>query len=99
MSGRGRSKKPVAELIDWEAVARQDADCRHIRGFQIKDKLKDTKYEETREVMLKTMTGRELKVEHFQRYGFTNPILVARRDELGADRHRRLAGHRPLRRT
>ena len=83
MSGRGRNKKPVGELIDWEAVARQDADCRHIRGFQIKDKLKDTKYEETREVMLKTMTGRELKVEHFQRYGFTNPILVARRDELG----------------
>ena len=83
MSGRGRSKKPVAELIDWEAVSRQDADCKHIRGFQIKEKLKDVKYEESREVMLKVMTGRELKVEYFQRCGFTNPIQVLKRDDLG----------------
>ena len=83
MSGRGRGKKPVGELIDWEAVARQDSDWKHIRGFQIKDKLKDAKFEEGKEVMLKVLTGRELRVEYFQRFGFTNPILVQRRDDLG----------------
>ena len=73
----------MGELIDWEAVARQDGDCKHIRGFAIKDKLKEAKYEEGKEVMLKVLTGRELKVEYLQKFGFTNPILVQRRDELG----------------
>merc|ERR1719414_289714 len=33
--------------------------------------------------MVQTMNGRDLTVEYMQESGFTNPILVARRDDLG----------------
>ena len=32
MTGRGRGKKPISELIDWDAVSAQDNDCKVQRG-------------------------------------------------------------------
>jgi len=82
MAGRGR-RKPISELIDWEAVTNQDKDCNPFRGFKLKEKLKDGFYDEVREAMLETMTGREVTIDYFQQSGFTKPILVQRRDDLG----------------
>ena len=49
MSGRGRGKKPISELIDWDAVSAQDSDCYADRGFKLKEKLKDGLYDDARE--------------------------------------------------
>ena len=48
MSSRSRVKKTVADLIDWEAVSLQDDECRAERGFKLKEKLKDDKFERAR---------------------------------------------------
>ena len=82
MAGRGRGRKPVSELIDWDAVAAQDEDCKS-RGFKLREKLREGAFEDTKETMLDTMTGRELTLEYIQRSGFVKPILVQRRDDLG----------------
>jgi len=83
MSSRSRVKKTVADLIDWEAVSLQDDECRADRGFKLKEKLKSEKFDENRETMVEIMTGRELTVEYIQRSGFTKPVLVSRKDDLG----------------
>ena len=83
MTGRGRGKKPISELIDWDAVSAQDNDCKVQRGFKLRDKLKDGVYDDNRETMLEMMTGRELSLEYMQRTGFIKPIMVQRRDDLG----------------
>jgi hypothetical protein len=83
MSSR-RAKKAPVDLIDWEAVAMQDDECGGERGFKLKNKLKDDKFEESRDTMVEMMTtGRELNVKYMQASGFTKPILVSRRDDLG----------------
>ena len=83
MSSR-RAKKAPVDLIDWEAVAMQDDECGGERGFKLKDKLKDEKFEESRDTMVEMMTtGRELNMKYMQASGFTKPILVSRRDDLG----------------
>ena len=76
-------KKSAADLIDWEAVSLQDDECRAERGFKLKDKLKDETFEESRETMVEMMSGRELNVQYMQTSGFTKPILISRRDDLG----------------
>ena len=83
MTGRGRGKRPVSEQIDWEAVTEQDKDCHEVRGFKLKEKLKEGLYDEGKETMLEMLTGRELSVEYMQRTGFVKPIIVQRRDDLG----------------
>jgi len=83
MSSRSRVKKTAADVIDWEAVSLQDDECRAERGFKLKDKLKEEKFEESRETMVEMMSGRELSVQYMQHSGFTKPILVSRRDDLG----------------
>ena len=83
-SARGSAKKEKEkELIDWEAVARLDEECRELRDFNLKEKLKDEALGEAREGMVVAMTGKELTVEALQAAGFTRPILVTKRDDLG----------------
>ena len=83
MSSRSRVKKSAGDLIDWEAVSLQDDECRVGRGFKLKDKLKDEKFEESRETMVEMLSGRELNVQYMQTSGFTKPIIISRRDDLG----------------
>ena len=75
-------KDKVVEIVDWEAVGRLDEDCKELRDFQIKDKLKDPELE-AREGMVVNMTGKELTVEALQANGFAKPIIVSKRDDLG----------------
>jgi len=83
-SARGAVKKEKdKEMIDWEAVARLDEDCKELRDFKLKEKLKDEALGEAREGMVVAMTGKELTVEALQAAGFTRPILVTKRDDLG----------------
>lgn len=83
MSSRSRTKKSDKDIIDWDTVASQDDEFKLLRGFKIKDKLKQDKFEENRDGLIEVLTGRELTVEYMQNSGFTNPIFVARRDDLG----------------
>lgn len=83
MSSRSRVKKNAADAIDWEAVSFQDDECKNSRGFKLKDKLKEDKFEENKENMVDIMSGREVTVQYMQNSGFTKPILVNRRDDLG----------------
>ena len=83
MAGRGRGRKPMSELIDWDGVAAQDEDCKEVRGFKLREKLREGLFDDNRETMLEVMTGRELTLEYLQRSGFIKPILVQRRDDLG----------------
>ena len=76
MSSR-RAKKAPLDLIDWEAVAMQDDECGGERGFKLKDKIRNEKFEESCDTMVEMMTtGRELNVKYMQASGFTKPILV-----------------------
>ena len=84
MSSRSRVKKAqAAEVIDWEAVSALDDECKTERGFKLREKLKDEQFEESRDTMVEVMSGREVTVQYLQKSGFTKPILVARRDDLG----------------
>ena len=73
----------MSEQIDWDAVSEQDQQCLQIRGFRVRDKLRNESFEDGRETMLQIMTGRELSVEYVQRTGFVKPIVCLRRDDLG----------------
>jgi F-box/leucine-rich repeat protein 10/11 len=83
MAGRRGAVKKEKELIDWEAVARLDEDCKGMRAFRLKDQLKDPALEEAREEMVASLSGRELTVEYLQTSGFSRPVLVGKRDDLG----------------
>jgi len=82
MSNRSRNKKNT-EPIDWEAVSAQDDEFKALRGFRIKDKLKQDRFEDARDHCVDVVTGRELSVEFMQRNGFRKVIYVNRRDDLG----------------
>ena len=72
-------KEKVVEIVDWEAVGRLDEDCKELRDFQIKDKLKDSELGEACEGMVVHMTGKELTVEALQVNGFAKPIVVSKK--------------------
>ena len=76
-------KEKNAEIVDWDAVGRLDEDCKELRDFKIKDKLKDHDLEEAKEGMVVNMSGKELTVEALQANGFAKPIVVSKRDDLG----------------
>ena len=51
-------------------------------GFSIEEKLSSEKFNIS-ENFVKEMVGADLTVAHFQREGFSNPIMVKEKDGLG----------------
>ena len=79
-SGRLRSVRRVLadgtqelEDDDFEAPAKP--------AFVLEEKLTAEKF--TKENVVKELLGHELTISHFQKEGFTNPILVRDKDSLG----------------
>jgi len=82
---RARPSKKITDNVNWDIVDQIDKDCTETRDFTLHDILKDETYDDSKDTMVEYLSGDKITVKYFQTSGFTKPIIVKNRENLGLE--------------